>query len=273
MYSRHHRKVRVLFGLSDVLLAVVAFEAAYQTRLWLKLENVFYLTVPVKALLVGFAAVVWPALGAWLEVYDRLDSAHPRVILRNTFRQCVLGTVAIVLFQYSLRLDVSRPFIAFFGAYSWIVLCLFRLNAGKLVGIIRREFGTLHHVLIVGGVNVFPQDIEDLCSAPEAVSAADWQLMLAAGLLARGAVDAAASMVERSLRARLAGPDLEDVIADCHSILACIAGCREVLTLGRSATSEQRAARRRRLRTETSPARGRQWRLIERGSAPVSMPA
>jgi exopolysaccharide biosynthesis polyprenyl glycosylphosphotransferase len=150
VYSRHHRKVRVLFGLSDVLLTIVAFEAAYQTRLWLKLENVFFLTMPVKTLLIGFSAFVWPVLGAWLQVYDRLDSAHPRVILRDTFRQCAVGIIALVLFEYILRLDLSRPFMGLFALYSWIILCLVRLNVGKLVGLVRREFGALHHVLIVG---------------------------------------------------------------------------------------------------------------------------
>jgi len=32
MFSRH-RKARVLFGLSDILLAALAFEAAYRTRI------------------------------------------------------------------------------------------------------------------------------------------------------------------------------------------------------------------------------------------------
>ena len=44
MFGRH-RKARVLFGLSDVLLAALAFEAAYQTRVLLHLERAFYLNV------------------------------------------------------------------------------------------------------------------------------------------------------------------------------------------------------------------------------------
>lgn len=159
MFSRHQRKAQVLFGLSDVLLAVLAFEAAYQTRVWLtsfqplpglSFEREFYLIVPVKALLLGYAVLVWVLIGRWLNVYNRLDSAHPKVVLRDAFRQCALGGVAVVLFQFALRLDLSRPFLALFLVYCWVLLCLFRLNAGRLVGIIRREFGAQHFVMIVG---------------------------------------------------------------------------------------------------------------------------
>ncbi len=132
------------------MFTVLAFQAAYLTRVWLKLGNVFFLTTPVKALLVGFTALTWLLLGYWLDVYDRLDSAHPRVILRDTFRQCLLGAIALVIFEFVLRLDLSRPFVGLIAGYSWIFLCLFRLNAGSLVGVIRREFGAPHYVLVAG---------------------------------------------------------------------------------------------------------------------------
>jgi exopolysaccharide biosynthesis polyprenyl glycosylphosphotransferase len=150
VYSRHHRKVRILFALSDVLLTALAFEAAYQTRARLGLEHVFYIGVPAKALLLGWSVLVWVAFGFWFNLYERLDSAHTRVILRDTFRQCATGIVAVVMFQYLLRLDLSRPFIGLFAVYAWIVLCLFRIKAGKLVGVIRREFGKPHYVMVVG---------------------------------------------------------------------------------------------------------------------------
>ncbi len=150
MYSRHHRKVKVLFALSDVLLTALAFEAAYQTRARLGLEHVFYINVPVKALLLGWSVLVWVAFGHWFNLYERLDSAHTRVILRDTFRQCATGIVAVVMFQYLLRMDLSRPFLGLFAVYSWVLLCLFRIKAGKLVGVIRREFGQPHYVMVVG---------------------------------------------------------------------------------------------------------------------------
>jgi exopolysaccharide biosynthesis polyprenyl glycosylphosphotransferase len=150
VFSRHNRKVGILFALSDVLLTALAFEAAYQTRQRLHLENVFFLSIPIKALLLGFALMVWVTLGYWFGIYSKLDSAHPRTILRGTFQQCAIGTVAVVLFEYALLLNLSRPFIALFAVYTWILLCLFRLKAGSLVGLIRREFGALHYVMVVG---------------------------------------------------------------------------------------------------------------------------
>lgn len=150
MFSRHHRKARLLFGLSDVFLTALAFEAAYQTRRFLPIERDFFLSVPDKAVLLGTALIAWVLIGYWLELYDRLDSAHPRVILRDTFRQVVLGTICIVVLEFLLRLDLSRAFLLFFAVYSWTLLCLYRWKWASVVGLIRREFGVPHHVMVVG---------------------------------------------------------------------------------------------------------------------------
>jgi exopolysaccharide biosynthesis polyprenyl glycosylphosphotransferase len=150
VFSRHHRKVKLLFALADILLAAVAFEAAYQVRSYLPLERNFYLTVPVKALLLGTVAFLWPVLGYWLGVYDRLDSAHPRVVLRDSFKQSLFGTIGLVVLEYLLRLDLSRAFLGLFAGLGWLILCLFRWKAGTLVGWIRKEFGAPHYVLVVG---------------------------------------------------------------------------------------------------------------------------
>ena len=128
MFSRHNRKVRVLFALSDILLTAIAFEAAYQTRLRLSmLEHNFFIDIPRKALLLGYSIVVWVALGYWFSVYDKLDSAHPRVILRDTFRQSAYSGLCLVVFEYILRLDLSRPFLLLFFFYTWVLLLLFPL--------------------------------------------------------------------------------------------------------------------------------------------------
>ncbi len=150
MFSRHHRKAKLLFALADVVLAFCAFAAAYQFRYWLPLERNFYLLPPVKALLVGACLLLWPAIGYWLQVYERLDSAHPSKILRDSFQQSLFGVVGLVLIQFVLRLDVSRTFMGLLAVFSWCLLCLFRLNAGTLVGWIRREFGGERFVLLVG---------------------------------------------------------------------------------------------------------------------------
>jgi exopolysaccharide biosynthesis polyprenyl glycosylphosphotransferase len=149
MFSRQ-RKARVLFGVSDVILTTLAFEAAYQTRVPLHLHFIFYLTPEQKALLLGFSLFAWISLGLWLAVYEKLDAGHPRVILRDAARQCAWGALALVVFEYSLRMDLSRFFVILFAIYAWVALVLFRLTAGRLVGIIRREFAGPHYVMVVG---------------------------------------------------------------------------------------------------------------------------
>ena len=149
MFGRH-RKARVLFGLSDVLVAALAFEAAYQTRVVLHLEHAFYLTVERKALVLAFALAAWVAIGLWLEVYEKLDIGNPRVILRDAARQCGYGALCLIVFEYVFRLDLSRFFLVLFSAYAWVLLLLFRLTAGRVVGVIRREFAAPHYVMVVG---------------------------------------------------------------------------------------------------------------------------
>lgn len=108
MFRGHHRKVRILFGFADVLIVALAFQLAYWTRLRLTLEHYFEVVQPERALLLGWSLVVWVALGLWWEVYDRIDAADVRVILRDAFRQCLLGAASIILLEYLLRLDLSR---------------------------------------------------------------------------------------------------------------------------------------------------------------------
>jgi exopolysaccharide biosynthesis polyprenyl glycosylphosphotransferase len=149
MFARQ-RKARVLFGLSDILLITLAFEAAYRTRTLLQLENQFYLTGQQQVLVLGSALVAWVVIALWLGIYEKLDSGHPRIILSDTFRQCVYGAVWLVVLEYVLRLELSRPFLLLFSAYTWVLLLLFRLTAGRVVGVLRREFVAPHQVLIAG---------------------------------------------------------------------------------------------------------------------------
>ena len=139
-----------MFGLSDIFLAILAFEAAYRTRTFLPLEREFFLTEQQKALVLGSALVALVVMGLWLEIYEKLDSAHPRIILRDTFRQCGYSVVCLVVFEYVLRLELSRPFLLLFWAYAWVLLLLFRLTAGRVVGVLRREFAAPHYVMVAG---------------------------------------------------------------------------------------------------------------------------
>ncbi|MDP9114319.1 MAG: sugar transferase [Acidobacteriota bacterium] len=153
MFRGHHRKVRLLFGISDIVLTALAFLLAYRARTAMDhvpLEHDFYLTVPVQVLLLGWSVAVWVAVGMWWQIYDRIDRSHSRVILRDAFRQCLLSSVVIVLFEFALRLDLSRSFVAMFVVFSWMLLCGFRLNAGRVLGMVRREFGAPSYVMVVG---------------------------------------------------------------------------------------------------------------------------
>ncbi len=150
MYSRHHRKARVLFALSDVLLTALAFEAAYLTRSLLPLTHDFFLAASLKLLLFGVAAISSVVFCLWVQVYDRLDGANRYVIFRETAKQAVFGFMTMVLVDYFLKLDLSRFFLLCFVGLQFLFLLLFRLNAGSLVGMIRREFGGQHFVLIFG---------------------------------------------------------------------------------------------------------------------------
>lgn len=151
MFRGHHRKIRILFGIADIVLISIAFELGYSTRVNLPhFEHVFSLPPTVKMLLLGWSLVVWVGLGYWWDLYDRVDSAHPRIILRDAFRQCLLGAASLILFEYARRFELSRTFVGLFATYAWILLCLFRLNAGRIFRAVRRGFGSAHYVMIVG---------------------------------------------------------------------------------------------------------------------------
>jgi exopolysaccharide biosynthesis polyprenyl glycosylphosphotransferase len=136
MFSRNYRKVKAIFGLTDSVLTSLAFLAAYQTRFRLNSQQpfhwVFYIDFRVAVLLLLVSLVSWLAIGYWFNIYEKLDSAHPPVVLRDTFRQCFLGAICLVVAEYLLRLDLSRVFVALFCFYAWILLCLFRINAARV---------------------------------------------------------------------------------------------------------------------------------------------
>ena len=150
MFRGHHRKVRILFGLADILIVALAFQLAYWIRTRLNLDNFFFLTASTKAILLGWSLMVWVVLGFWWELYDRIDAADVRVILRDSFRQCLVGAASIILLEYLLRLDLSRPFVGLFAVWAWFLLSLFRLNAGRVLRAVLREFGSAHYVMVVG---------------------------------------------------------------------------------------------------------------------------
>ena len=150
VFNRHYRKVKAIFGFTDVIITSLAFLIAYETRIRLRFEKQFFLDFPIAALLLVVSILCWIAIGYWFNIYEKLDSAHPRVVLRDTFRQCALGAICLVVAEYILRLDLSRSFVALFAVYAWVLLCLFRINAARAIGAVRRGFGTAHFVMVVG---------------------------------------------------------------------------------------------------------------------------
>jgi exopolysaccharide biosynthesis polyprenyl glycosylphosphotransferase len=151
MFSNQHRKAKLLFGLSDILLVAFALEAAYWSRLSLpNLRHNFSFTTDKKALVLGLALFTWILAGYWLGVYEKLGTGQRRVILGDLLRQTGYASVALVLAEYLLRLDLSRPFLLFFTAFTFSLILVFRLASRRLVGLIRREFGALRFVMVVG---------------------------------------------------------------------------------------------------------------------------
>jgi len=149
MFS-HRRKTRVLFELSDVVLATLAFAITYQIRVPLHWHFQFYFTTQQTVLILGFSLFAWVSIGLWLEVYDKLDAGLPRTVLRDSVRQCAYGALCLLVFEYALRLDLSRFFLVVYSSLTWAFMLIFRLTAGRVVGVIRREFGVPHYVMVVG---------------------------------------------------------------------------------------------------------------------------
>jgi exopolysaccharide biosynthesis polyprenyl glycosylphosphotransferase len=146
MFSSQARKTRILYALADLLLTALAFEAAFHTRLALHFRKEF--GIPARPLVLAFCIVTWVTAGWWLNVYARLPRAGWRVILRDAFRQAMLGTLALLVFEFILRLDLSRFFIGIFALYSSCLLIAFRLVALQLAGVARRN--AKRFVLVVG---------------------------------------------------------------------------------------------------------------------------
>ena len=150
MYRRRHRKTRFLYALADIALLTLAFEAAYQTRLALPLERVFYLLPPVKVLLLGFSVLSWVLAALWQGLYEKFESRDVRLALSATTRQCLLGALAVVVLEYLMRFDLSRPFLVLFVAYAWSLLFLSRVLAPIVAGAVLKSSGARLHVVIVG---------------------------------------------------------------------------------------------------------------------------
>ncbi|HYZ83593.1 MAG TPA: sugar transferase [Bryobacteraceae bacterium] len=149
MFHRHHRKAKLLFGLSDAVLTCLAFELAYFTRKVLPFDLEFFLNRPIHFLLLGVAISTWVLLGYGLSIYERLETASQLNRFVDVFRQIGAGLVALVITEYLFRLDLSRSFLLIFAVYASALLLAFRMNAE---GIARRmrAMAPPSHVLVAG---------------------------------------------------------------------------------------------------------------------------
>jgi exopolysaccharide biosynthesis polyprenyl glycosylphosphotransferase len=71
-------------------------------------------------------------------------------MLNNTIRQSVLGVAAVVVFQYLLRLDLSRGFLLFFLLCNLSLLAAFRALSPFLFAYFQRKFGAAYHLVLIG---------------------------------------------------------------------------------------------------------------------------
>jgi exopolysaccharide biosynthesis polyprenyl glycosylphosphotransferase len=152
LFAHQRKRVQFLFAAVDASFTWIAFCLAYWTRTQFNFERLFYLQRNNFILISAFSVATWVGLGLLQRVYEHLDSARPARIIARTLRQCVVGIVFFILFQYLLGLDypVSRSFAATFFLYDLILLSVFRLNAPHIIGAFQKGFGSPYHLVIVG---------------------------------------------------------------------------------------------------------------------------
>jgi FlaA1/EpsC-like NDP-sugar epimerase len=150
VFAHQRKRVQLLFAATDALFTALAFMAAYQTRSHLDLRWEFYLVPRTFSLLLIYCVVVWVTLGVWAKQHENIVPARPFRVIGGTLQQCLMGTAAVIFFEYGLRMDLSRSFLVFLFAYDLFLLTVFRLNAGWIVSAFQREFGKPYRVVLVG---------------------------------------------------------------------------------------------------------------------------
>lgn len=150
VYSRHQRKFQVLYALSDALLVFLAFVLAFLIRLELPLERDFDIAPAVRVLLVAFAIASNLLLSNALQIYQHVEALSAWRILTRSFRHVALTMVGLVVLEFGLRLDLSRPFFVLFAINQWWMLAGGRLVVRRYAGVWRRRFHEPIHVMVAG---------------------------------------------------------------------------------------------------------------------------
>lgn len=150
VFSRQDSKSRPLFAVSDAFLIWAAFEFAYLVRSFLPLPRLFYLLPSAKFTLLLVSALAFVVIALWLRAYDGLSHISALDIAWRTSLQCFWGGVGVVLTQFALRLDLSRPFLGLFLLFAFLLLILFRLSFRAAAPALASSLAQPRHVLIGG---------------------------------------------------------------------------------------------------------------------------
>ena len=134
MFAHRRKKIQLLFALADAFLTVIAFEAAYATRLHLTFEHIFFFVPETHILLIAVCAIA-----------SYLDSATSR-----SLRRALTAAAVLILVEYLLRLDVSRSFVCLFFFYNLLLLVITRLLLPRVIGAFQQGFGKPYHLVLVG---------------------------------------------------------------------------------------------------------------------------
>lgn len=150
MFSRQQRSLRPILIACDLLLVWASFELAYLSRSTLPFQRVFYLTFAVKAGLLLFTPAAWLLLGLWMGNYEKTVMVPVSSVAARTARQATALLIGLVIYEYSQRLDLSRPFLALVCIYSALFTGALRLLVDRLA----RRFWTRlvlpNHLYVVG---------------------------------------------------------------------------------------------------------------------------
>ncbi|HEX4771766.1 MAG TPA: exopolysaccharide biosynthesis polyprenyl glycosylphosphotransferase [Bryobacteraceae bacterium] len=159
--------MRLVFASADAILTIFSFEIAYYIRTHLHATNVFFLPVDRNIELALFSAAAWVLFGWQQRVADYLTSTSLHRTLRQTVRQCVLGLVLLVVFQYFLHqgFELSRAFLVIFALCNFCALFLFRVWAPAMLAAFLREFGQAYHLVLVGSPDRLAHLRSQLCES------------------------------------------------------------------------------------------------------------
>ena len=123
---------------SDLFLVWASVDLAYLSRASLPFQRAFYLSFAVKTGLLLFAPAAWLLLGLWMGAYERTVLEPRGKVIGRAVRQAVALLVALVVYQYLQRLDLSRPFLGLACVYAAVSTTAFRL----LVDALARRYWT-----------------------------------------------------------------------------------------------------------------------------------